>query len=436
MRARITYERAVRDAVEEYELPLVIGVLADLGGPAQAPWRDRKFVEVNRGNFEQARAALPGGTESEGAEAAWEGLRYLVSHAGDANGVRIRALSVSREELLEDFRAAGEFDGSALFEKVYTEVYGARLEAPFGLLVADYEFGHEDEDIELLGYLSGVASAALAPLIAGASPRMFGARTFADLPAPGPLARMFESEGRARWSGFRNRPEAAYVGLVLPRILLPGRGRRVWGNPAYALAGRVAEAFVQYGWCAAIRGVEAGGLVTDLRALSEGGPVEAAIGEDQEGVLQQLGFISLCHWKRTDRAVFFSVPSCQRPPVFSVDQATAAARLAAQLPYVLAVSRFGQYLKVLMRDRSAASMSREACEGFLEAWLSQYVMEEDEASEETKTLYPLREGRVEVVENPEKPGGLIAIAYLRPHFQLQDLGLCQRVVAALPPSAA
>jgi type VI secretion system protein ImpC len=48
----------------------------------------------------------------------------------------------------------------------------------------------------------------------------------------------------------------------------------------------------------------------------------------------------------------------------------------------------------------------------------------------------LREGRVEVVENPEKPGGLIAIAYLRPHFQLQDLGLCQRVVAALPPSAA
>lgn len=438
-RAHITYDREVFEpepSVEASELPWVIGVLAELGGPAQVPLKDRKFVEVYGGNFEHIRDEFVRGGGAEGAQPAWEGLRYLVSHAEASSGVKIRVLGVSKQELLEDFRAAGELERSGLFEQVYTEVYGARFAEPFGLLVGDYEFGHEEVDLELLGYLAEVGSAALAPFIAGAGPRMFGVRTFSELPGPGPLARMFEGEGLARWRGFRDRPEAAYVGLVLPRILLPGKGRRVWGNAAYALAARVAEAFRQYGWCAAIRGVEGGGLVADLRGLSEGGPVEAPIGEDQESVLQQLGFISLCHGKRTDRAVFFSAPSCRRPAAYQSEGATSAARLAARLPYVFAVSRFGHYLKVMMRDRSGAALSREACEGFLEAWISRYVMEEDEAGEEMKARYPLREGRVEVVDNPERPGELMAIAYLRPRFQLQDLGICQRVVTALPRGAA
>ena len=38
----------------------------------------------------------------------------------------------------------------------------------------------------------------------------------------------------------------------------------LWGNAAYALGARITDAFARYGWCAAIRGVEGGGLVDSL----------------------------------------------------------------------------------------------------------------------------------------------------------------------------
>ena len=38
----------------------------------------------------------------------------------------------------------------------------------------------------------------------------------------------------------------------------------LWGNAAYALAARMTNSFAQYGMCAAMRGVEGGGLVEGL----------------------------------------------------------------------------------------------------------------------------------------------------------------------------
>ena len=38
----------------------------------------------------------------------------------------------------------------------------------------------------------------------------------------------------------------------------------LWVNAAYAMGARLTSAFEDFGWCAAIRGVEGGGLVEDL----------------------------------------------------------------------------------------------------------------------------------------------------------------------------
>ena len=72
---------------------------------------------------------------------------------------------------------------------------------------------------------------------------------------------------------------------------------------------------------------------------------------------------------------------------------------------------------------------------FLNTWLAQYVLLDDSASQEAKAKYPLREARVDVVEVPGKPGVYRAVAFLRPHFQLDELTLSMRLVAELPPSA-
>ena len=55
-RVQITYDVEIGDAVEKRELPLVVGVMADLmGKPASAPpkMKDRRFVEIDRDNFDE-----------------------------------------------------------------------------------------------------------------------------------------------------------------------------------------------------------------------------------------------------------------------------------------------------------------------------------------------------------------------------------------------
>jgi type VI secretion system protein ImpB len=55
-RVQITYDVEIGDAVEKKELPFVMGVLADLAGhPEGTPskLKDRRFVEIDRDNFNQ-----------------------------------------------------------------------------------------------------------------------------------------------------------------------------------------------------------------------------------------------------------------------------------------------------------------------------------------------------------------------------------------------
>jgi len=141
----------------------------------------------------------------------------------------------------------------------------------------------------------------------------------------------------------------------------------------------------------------------------------------------------LVHCKGTDYAPFFSVQCAQKPKVYNKDAANANARLSTQLPYILAVSRFAHYLKAMMRDKIGSFMSRSQAERFLNDWIQTYTIGDDDAPAQIKARNPLREARVEVVEVPGKPGAYRAVAFLRPHYQLDELSVSLRLVAELPP---
>src|SRR5436305_179224 len=83
-------------------------------------------------------------------EGSWRGLKHMMDHSETGTQLKIRALNVSKKELLRDIEKAPEFDQSALFKKVYEEEYGVFGGAPFGALVGDYEFGKHPEDMALL----------------------------------------------------------------------------------------------------------------------------------------------------------------------------------------------------------------------------------------------------------------------------------------------
>jgi type VI secretion system protein ImpC len=399
-------------------------------------------------------------------EGSWRGLKYLMDQSETSDMLKIKILNVSKKELLRDLQRAPEFDQSALFKKVYEEEYGIFGGAPFAALVGDYEFGKVPEDIELLERVSGVASAAHAPFLTAASHEMFNLDGFASLDQPRDLGKIFDTTEFAKWKSFRASEDSRYVGLCVPRILMrlpygkdtkpveafnfeegvdgTDHSKYLWGNAAYALGARLTNAFALHHWCAAIRGVEGGGLVeglpvhnftTDEGDVAMKCPTEVPITDRREKELADLGFVPLVHCKGTDYAAFFSVQSTQKPKLYDKDAATANARLSAQLPYILAVSRFAHYLKAMMRDKIGSFMSRANCEDFLNRWIAQYVTIDDSAPQSVKAQYPLREARIDVSEIPGKPGAYRAVAFLRPHFQLDEINISLRLVAELPPSA-
>lgn len=165
-------------------------------------------------------------------------------------------------------------------------------------------------------------------------------------------------------------------------------------------------------------------------------PTEIAITDRREKELNDLGFLSLVHCKGTDKAAFFGGHSVNKPKVYNTDSANANARLSAMLPYVLAASRFAHYFKVMMRDKIGSFMTAEQVELFLQTWMADYILLNDNASQTSKAKFPLREGRVDVSEVAGKPGVYAATAFLRPHFQLEELSASIRLVAELPPPSA
>jgi type VI secretion system protein ImpC len=89
----------------------------------------------------------------------------------------------------------------------------------------------------------------------------------------------------------------------------------------------------------------------------------------------------------------------------------------------------------MMRDRIGGFMSRSEAEIFLNRWITQYVTPDDNATPATKAAKPLRDARIDVVDIPGKPGSYKAVAFLRPHFQLEELTVSLRLVAELPSPA-
>ena len=400
-------------------------------------------------------------------ESVWRGLYYFCQESPSHSMIKIRMLNTNKKELIKDFQSAIDFDQSALFKKIYEEEYGTFGGAPFAALIGDFEFDRQPSDIYLLEQISHVAAASHTPFVSAASPEMLGLDSYTDIDRPRDVAKIFETAEYTKWRSFRDSEDARYVALTMPKFLgrlpyHPKEGTAVegfnfvenvsgadhdqylWVNAAYAFGTRLTNAFDLYGWCAAIRGVEGGGLVeglpihtfkTDDGEVALKCPTEISITDRREKELSDLGFVPLVHCKNTDYAAFFGAQSVQKARKYDNDAANANSILSSQIQYIMAVSRIAHYLKAMMRDKVGSFASAGNVEAFLNDWLSRYVLLDDGASHEAKAQYPLREASVKVVEQPGRPGCYKSVVFLRPHFQLDELSVSLRLVTELPQAA-
>jgi type VI secretion system ImpC/EvpB family protein len=418
-------------------------------------------------------------------ESSWRGLAWMVEQASAANDsadgrsrVEVRILGATKRELARDRTDAVEFDRSAIWRKVYEEEFGTAGGTPYGLLVADYEFNHRPDDVSLLTGLAEVSTAAFAPLLVNPAPELVGLDSFQRLDAlPVPDAYQ-SSPDFIKWRGLREREESRFIGLPLPRVLgrLPYDGwigrpdgaatperswaergfryreeadradgsGRLWCGAIWPLAGVVIREFGRSGWFADIRGgsrgLEGGGLVQGLMVdgyagldhdAASRGPVEVYVTEPVQVELDQAGLIPLCSSGPDGLAVFHSNASLHATVRYESPIATANARISSQLQYVLCVSRFAHYLKVIARDKVGGFTEAPAFERFLSEWVNQYVTPDDHASAETRARMPLRAAHVEVREEPGTAGAYRVIMRLQPHFQLDRLDATLKLVTVV-----
>lgn len=464
--------RRLEDALVRAGMAAAAGLLATaraLGGEAGSPvaLRDRLEALVARIDAalgEQIRLVLHE-PSFQALEASWRGLHHLVRGAEGSDAVKIRVLSLSKRELartLRKYRGAA-WDQSPIFRRIYEEAYGQLGGEPFGVLIGDYSFDHQPEDVAVLADIAMIAAAAHAPFIAAAAPSVLQMESWAELANPRDLSRIFRTAEYAAWRALREGEDTRYLALCMPRFLarLPYGAasdpvdafafeeqadgettqRFVWANAAFALGANILRAFAVYGWCARIRGVASGGIVEDLPSLcfptADGDTdrrccTEIALSERRESELASNGFVPLVHLKNTEHAVFLSAQSLQKPRHYDDPDATANAVLAARLPYLFTSCRFAHYLKCMVRDKVGSSLSRSQVESWLLQWLRRYVDGSPQtSSEEWKAAHPLADARVHLVDRKAAPGHYEARFHLRPHYQLEGLTVALRLVSRL-----
>ena len=392
-------------------------------------------------------------------EGAWHGLHYLVNNSETDEMLKIRFMSISKQELgrtLKRYKGVG-WDQSPIFKKIYEEEYGGG--EPFGCLVGDYYFDHSPQDVELLGEMAKIGAASHCPFIAGTAPSVMQMESWQELSNPRDLTKIFQNTEYAAWRSLRESEDARYLGLVMPRFLArlpygirtnpvdefdfeedtdgdprqpPGptpptpwpptstvRSKSSVGAPPFAsgIRRRGGEPAVPY-------------LPERRRRRGHEVPDRDRHQRSSRSRAGQNGFMPLVHRKNSDFAAFIGAQSLQKPAEYYDADASANAQLSARLPYLFACCRFA--LPEVHRARQIGSFrERDDMERWLNDWIMNYVDGDPaNSSQETKSRKPLAAAEVQVEEIEDNPGYYSAKFFLRPHYQLEGLTVSLRLVEA------
>ncbi len=424
---------------------------------------DRRVSEIDHAINDQLNAIIHH-PRFQKLESGWRGLWYLAVQAEGVKNLKIKILDISWAEIVRDIDRAMEFDQSQLFIKIYSDEYGSPGGEPYGVLIGDYEICHRPskdhpyDDIATLKGLCDVAAASFAPFISGASSRLFGLDDFSSFGSPIDLHSVFRQEEYIPWRSLRDKPDARFIGLTVPRILMrkpyrtkPGiykglffyekvkhqsGSNSLWGNAAYGFGAILIREFASVGWFGHIRGVPrnqvGGGLLTNLPVdsfetdshdVAYKPSTNVVITDTTERELSSLGFAPLCQCYDTPFLAFYNNQSIQKPKLQSsaTSSSVVNAKLSSMLQHVLCGSRIAHYIKVMIRDKVGSFVSAEDCEQLLRDWLIKYTSGRKDLAWEDQARYPILESSVDVKEHPEKPGQYLCSIRVVPHYQIDQM---------------
>ncbi|MEO4049132.1 type VI secretion system contractile sheath large subunit [Pseudomonas sp. CAU 1711] len=431
--------------------------------PVKKAMVDRMIAEIDAKLSRQMDEILHN-PQFQSLESAWRGLKLLVDRTDFRENTKLEILNASKQDLLDDFEDSPEITQSGLYKHIYTAEYGQFGGQPVGAIVANYFFDPSSPDIKCMQHVASVACMSHAPFIAAAGPKFFGLESFTGLPNLKDLKDHFEGPQFAKWQSFREREDARYVGLTLPRFLLrnpydpeenpvktfvykesvsASHEHYLWGNTAYTFASKLTDSFAKFRWCPNIIGPQSGGAVEDLPLhhfesmgeIETKIPTEVLVSDRREYELAEEGFIALTMRKGSDNAAFFSANSTQKPKFFGISEEGKTAelnyKLGTQLPYLFIVNRLAHYLKVLQREQIGAWKERTDLELELNKWIRQFVADQENPSSEVRSRRPLRAAQVIVSDVEGEPGWYRVSLNVRPHFKYMGADFTLSLVGKL-----
>jgi type VI secretion system protein ImpC len=222
--------------------------------PKADPRQEELMAQVDAASSALMRAIL-GHPQFQALEAAWRSVFFLLQRLDTGLELKLYLIDITREEML-DATSSGH----------------PQLIAREGWSAAAclHSFQPTPEDFAVLASLAGLARTAGGPLLAGMDPRLMGCESMAATPDPDDWKSPLEERSAQAWRELRAHPDARWIGLAMPRILLrlpygratsaaesfdfeempqpPVHEAYLWGSPAVACVCLLGQGFNIRGW--------------------------------------------------------------------------------------------------------------------------------------------------------------------------------------------
>lgn len=203
-------------------------------------------------------------------EAAWRGLFLLVRRTETSPELKIYIADISKNELADELKSADSLAETSLYRHLIKDALETPGADPFAVVLGNYSFDMNVDDVAALMRVAKLSAAANAPLISYVTPSVLGLETLDGNADPSNWNVSDESQAGKLWAALRGQAEAEYLGMTMPRLLtrlpygadtdpletfafeefdgVPGHDGYVWTNGCFAVGQLLAESFSSYGW--------------------------------------------------------------------------------------------------------------------------------------------------------------------------------------------
>lgn len=208
--------------------------------------------------------------EFQAMEAAWRGLFFLTTRLETDGRLELFLFDMSKKELARDLLVGGDPGRSALYKLLVEKAIGTIGGQAWAVVGGNYVFEKTHEDIEILDRLAKIAKVADCSFIAAAGDGFVTKDSLEKTPDPDDWNPTSIDGLLEKWQALRHLPEAAHVGLALPRFLLrlpygadtdpidvfdfeemapvSVHKKYLWGNPCFAILVLLGQSFSRDGW--------------------------------------------------------------------------------------------------------------------------------------------------------------------------------------------